>query len=480
MLKSLIKSLLPKPLLFFYHKTLAVLANVFYGFPSRKMVVIGVTGTKGKSSTVVMITRILEEAGLKVGSTNTIFFKIADKEWPNTTKQGMLGRFKLQKMLRQMVKAGCTHAVIEVTSEGIVQSRQWGMAFDVAVFTNLSPEHIESHGSYEKYREAKGLIFKGLYNSHRKTISDMSLRAPRGYSGQAPRSNPEISSGIAAVAGTLPRNDSGSTHVKKVIVANRSDVEADYFLKFKADEKWGVCDSCENCKINGNEKTLCADSFNLTSSAIGFMVQGQLIHLPLPGQFMMTNALLAMAACMSLDISLTTCKEALEKINLIPGRLEFVEAGQDFKVIVDYAHEPRSFAAILSTGRELAQDHKLIVVFGVTGGGRDKAKRPKMGEMAAATADYIILTTDDPYNDDPKALIADIVPGIKGNKWIENQNWWQVVDRRQAINQALSIARTGDVVLLLGKGSEQVMVVTGGKMIPWNDVEITRELLRNK
>ena len=450
MLKSLIKSLLPKPLLFFYHKTLAVLANVFYGFPSRKMVVIGVTGTKGKSSTVVMITRILEEAGLKVGSTNTVFFKINNKEWPNTTKQGMLGRFKLQKLLRQMVRAGCTHAVIEVTSEGIAQSRQWGIAFDVAVFTNLSPEHIESHGSYEKYREAKASIFKHLAGSYHK---DRPLTL-------------------------APRVKVGA--LKKTIVVNRQDVEADYFLKFKADEKWEVCDSCKDCQSNGNEKTLCADSFNLTPEAIGFTVQGQLIHLPLPGQFMMTNALLAMAAAMSLDISLTTCKEALEKINLIPGRLEFVEAGQDFKVIVDYAHEPRSFAAILSTGRELAQDHKLIVVFGVTGGGRDTAKRPIMGELATKQADYIILTTDDPYDDDPKSLITDIVPGIKGNKWVENQNWWQVVDRRQAINQALSMARSGDVVLLLGKGSEQIMAVAGGKTIAWNDREVAKELLMSK
>ncbi|MEK7164881.1 MAG: cyanophycin synthetase, partial [Patescibacteria group bacterium] len=287
---------------------------------------------------------------------------------------------------------------------------------------------------YEKYREAKGLMFKGL-------------------------------------------SKSGKTG-KKIIVVNRMDDEADYFLKFKADEKWAVCDDCEKCKISDKEKSLCADSFNLTPEAIGFTVQGQLIHLPLPGQFMMSNALLAIATALSLDISLTTCKEALEKINLIPGRLEFVEAGQDFKVIVDYAHEPRSFAAILQTGHELAQDHKLIAVFGVTGGGRDKAKRPKMGEIASQYADYIILTTDDPYDDDPKQLVSDITPGIKGSKWVENQNWWQVLDRRQAINQALAMARSGDVILLLGKGSEQVMAVAGGKTIPWNDAQVARELLK--
>lgn len=416
MLKSLIKSFLPKPLLGFYHKTLAILANIFYGFPSRKMVVIGVTGTKGKSSTTVMITRILEEAGFKVGSTNTIFFKIADKEWPNTTKQGMLGRFKLQRLLRQMVRAGCTHAVIEVTSEGISQSRQWGMAFDVAVFTNLSPEHIEAHGSYEKYREAKAEIFKNLHKSPRKT--------------------PSLVSPLVK----------GET-VKKVIVANQSDKEAEYFLQFAADEKYAVKD------------------------------EGEPINLQLAGEFMRVNALMALAAGQALGVETTVGIRALEKISEIPGRAQVIDTDKGFKVIVDYAHEPRSFAAILSTGRELAQGHKLIVVFGVTGGGRDKAKRPQMGEMASQYADYIILTTDDPYDDDPHALIAGIVPGIKGQNWAENKNWWRIVNRRDAIAQALALAHSGDVVLLLGKGSERVMAVAGGKTMPWNDGEVVREIL---
>jgi len=488
MLKRMIKVLLPKSVLLLYHKTLAVLANVYYRFPSRKLIVIGVTGTKGKSSAVLMITRILEEAGYKVGSSNTIFFKTGEKEWSNDTKQGMPGRFKLQRLLSQMVGSGCTHAVIEVTSEGILQNRHWGIAFDAAVFTNLSPEHIESHGSFAAYREAKAVIFKNLAKSYQKNeYSIVSLRAPRGYSGQAPRSNPEINSGIAAqrvaslwlasVASTLPRNDNGRSTIKKVIVANRLDSEAPYFLKFPAQEKWGVWGNCGQAEEIAGEKKLCASDIREGAKGVSFTVEGRFIQMSLPGVFMAHNAMLAMAVALALGASLTSCKEALEKISFIPGRLQAIDAGQNFKVMVDYAHEPRSFESVLEVGRRQALGHKLIVVFGVTGGGRDKAKRPIMGELAAQGADYVILTTDDPYNDDPEKLINDIVPGINKTGKSEGENWWRVVDRRQAMQKAFQLASAGDVVLLLGKGSEQVMAVAG-KLVPWNDEEVAREILR--
>lgn len=409
MLKSLVKKFIPKTLLLTYHKSLAVMANVVYGFPSRQLIVVGVTGTKGKSSTAVMIVRILEEAGYKVGSTNTIFFEIADKEWPNTTKQGMPGRFKLQKLLRQMTKAGCTHAVIEVTSEGIAQSRQWGIAFDVAVFTNLSPEHIESHGSYEKYRLAKAAIFKSLHQSYRKV-----------FNGQA---------------------------VKKIIIVNGAEPEADYFFQFPADAKYKVTD------------------------------QGEVINLQLPGEFMRTNALLALAAGRALGIKTEVCIRALEKIPEIPGRAQVINPTPGFKVIIDYAHEPRSFTAILKTGRELAGEKKLIALFGTTGGGRDAGKRPTLAKIAASTADYMIITNEDPYNDDPQQLIDQVAAGVTAaGRWREGENWWRIIDRREAITKALSLAQAGDVVLVLGKGSERVMATKGG-LIPWSDETVVREYL---
>lgn len=406
MLKRLIKKIIPKPLLLAYHKTLAILANVVYGFPSRKLISIGVTGTKGKSSTVIMITRILEEAGHTVGSTNTVFFKIADKEWPNTTKQGMQGRFKLQKLLHEMVAAGCTHAVIEVTSEGIVQHRQWGIAFDVAVFTNLSPEHIESHGSYENYRQAKAMIFKNLHRSYRKH------------------------------------------NVKKIIIANGAEPEADYFLHYQADEKYSVKDA------------------------------GERITLQLVGDFMRTNALLALAVGKALGVGTATGIRALEKIKEITGRAQVINAPAGFKVVVDYAHDPRSFTAILKAGRQLAGDKKVIALFGTTGGGRDAAKRPMMAKIVSELADRMIIANEDPYDDDPQALIDQLAAGVpEGGRWHEGENWWRIVDRRAAIGKAVSLAESGDVVLLLGKGSEQVMAVSGGKTIPWSDEGVVRDVL---
>jgi UDP-N-acetylmuramoyl-L-alanyl-D-glutamate--2,6-diaminopimelate ligase len=441
MLKIAIKTFIPSPILQLYHKVLAVLANYIYGFPSRKMVVIGVTGTKGKSSTVVMITRILEEAGLHAGSMNTIFFKIGDKEWPNNKKQGMLGRLQLQKMLRRMVKKGCTHVVIEVTSEGILQQRQWGIAFDVAVFTNLSPEHIESHGSYKQYQEAKERIFKMLAFSYRKVFDDK--------------------------------------QIKKIIVANADDKASESFLRHKSDEKWLVSASCEKNHDQDEYKRLCAQSIRDAAQGAVINVKGSLIQLSMHGEFMGENALLAIAAARSIGISFSACEQALERIKCIPGRAELVQTNNGFSVMIDYAHEPKSYSAVLETARKLSKDYKLIVVCGITGGGRDKARRPELGSIAAKYADYIVFTNEDPYDDDPISLINQIASGIPSEEshWQENTTWWRIVDRTQAIIKAISLARKGDVVLLLGKGSETVMIVKSGKHIPWSDRAVAEEIL---
>jgi len=460
MLKNFIKKLIPKSVLLLYHKLLAIAANIRYGFPSRKMIVIGVTGTKGKSSTCVMITRILEEAGFKVGSTNTIFFKIEDKEWPNTTKQGMPGRLKLQKMLRKMAHSGCTHAVIEVTSEGILQSRQWGIAFDVCVFTNLGEEHIESHGSYEKYIKAKELIFKNLCKTYRKRTSSL-ISFPRGYSGQA-----------------LIKVEKGEEKVKKVIIANMDDPFAERFLHHRADEKWAtsIKRDKKKCEQHAN-KCLSSDEVKQVPDGVVLSILGHYINLHVHGKFMAENALLSIAVARSIGVSMSICESALEKITLMPGRTEIITSKSGTRVIIDYAHEPKSFNAIFETAKTMNANAKgkIIAVFGSPGGGRDIGKRPKMGAIAGKYSDLIILTTDDAYDDDPEQIAKDIQSGISKSKQIEI-----IIDRTKAIQHALKTASSNDIVLLLGKGSEQTMAVKGGKYIPWSDRGMVEDVLKKK
>jgi len=447
MIKSLIKKIIPNQLLLLYHKVLAILGNIIYWFPSHKMVVIGVTGTKGKSSTVVMITRILEEAGYKVGSTNTIFFKIGDKEWPNKLKQGMLGRLKLQKFLRKMARANCTYAVIEVTSEGILQNRQWGIAFDVCVFTNLGPEHIESHGSYDKYRRAKELIFKNLYKSYKKP---------------------------ASLTQSLFGDENKDAKVKKVIVVNSCDVAAEKFLRHRADKKFVVGTKCNKKDYEiKNYSCLCPDEIKQSKDGAIISILGHYINIKIPGLFMASNALLAIATARSLGVSMSICELALEKIDFLPGRVEIIKSKKGFNIMIDYAHEPKSFQAIFETARNMCE-RNIIAVFGATGGGRDSVKRPKMGEIASKYANNIILTTDDPYDDDPKKLAQDIKKGISEIKNIDI-----IIDRKNAIKKAMSIAKKDDLILVLGKGSEQTMAVKGGRYVEWNDRKVVQEILEN-
>ncbi len=437
MVKSVIKQLIPAGVLSFYHKMLAMCANIRYWYPSRKLVVIGVTGTKGKSTTVLMITKMLEQAGHTVGSMNSIFFQIGEKHWANKTKQSMLGRLKLQKMLRKMVRAGCTHVVLEVTSEGILQHRHHGIAFDIVAFTNLSPEHIDSHGSFTAYRHAKETIFKELLKQHRKK------------------------------------------NVPKAIVVNGDDELSEKFLRYGADIKWIVHQQCNGQRTDKNkERILCADAIEQTIDGTTITIGKTYIHLPLHGVHMAENALLALACVQPLGVSINAGEEALEHITHIPGRSDIFTTKKGVHVMVDYAHEPKSFEAIMKTAEHISTG-KMIVLFGVTGGGRDTSKRPVMGTIAAKHADYIILTTDDPYDDDPQELVDAIAPGIEatGNGWQEETNWWKIVDRKEAITKALTLAKKGDIVLLLGKGSEQTMAVKGGKYIKWNDMDAVKELL---
>jgi len=385
-MKALIKKLIPCFLLDWYHFCLAFLGSLLYGFPSKKLKVIGVTGTNGKTTVVNLIASILEEGGFKVASLSSIKFKIGDEERPNTLKMTMPGRFKLQRFLSKAAKDSCQYAVIEVTSEGIKQHRHRFIDFRVAVFTNLTPEHIEAHGGFEKYRQAKGELFQSA---------------------------------------------------KEIHVINGDDANADYFLQFPAKKKivYGLKD-----------KNLLPDNLQLL------------------GQFNLYNALAAIQVGLSQGIDLAVCQKAVAKTENIPGRMEVV-IKEPFTVVVDYAHTPDALEKVYQTlsGRK-------ICVLGSCGGGRDKWKRPELGKIACQYCHEIILTNEDPYDENPEEILSQIERGFSLNAKSR-----KILERREAIKKALSLAGPGDFVVITGKGSEPWMCVAGGKKIAWDDRKTVKE-----
>jgi len=403
-MKRLIKKFIPGFLLNWYHWCLALGGAVLYRFPSRNLKVIGVTGTNGKTTVVIFITQILEEAGLKVASLSGIKFKIGEKEWPNQLKMTMPGRFKIQKFFRQAVNAKCQYAVLEVTSEGIKQHRHRFINFDTAVFTNLSQEHIEAHKGFENYRAAKAKLFQAAKNIH---------------------------------------------------VINIDDKNADYFLRFPAKKKIGFTMSGSRTAIN----------IDGSSTAIISVEEIQPFHLKLLGEFNIYNALAAICVGLSQGVSLDICQKAVQNIEGVPGRMELVIKEQ-FKVFVDYAFTPNALEKVYQTLKP--QGSKMICVLGACGGGRDKWKRPVLGKIAAQYCDEVIVTNEDPYDEDPMVIIDQVADGA-------GHAAQKILDRREAIRKSLELAELNDVVVITGKGCEPWIIEAHGKKIPWDDRQVVKE-----
>ncbi len=432
----LIKKILPKSVLEFlrpvYHYKLALLGALFYRFPSRKIKTIGVTGTKGKSSVVEILAAILEEAGYKVASQSTIRFKIGDKVTRNLFKMTMPGRFFIQKFLRQAVDAGCDLAVIETTSEGAKQFRHKFIDLDALIFTNLAPEHIESHGSYEKYLGAKLSIASALAKSK---------KSP------------------------------------KFMIANADDKEAEKFFA--------------EANVERKPFSLSDASALRLDDGINFNFYGANIRSVLRGAFNARNILAAATCALAFGVKPEQIATAVAKIKEIPGRAQIIKARpasakasagkQNFDVVVDYAHTPDSLKAIyetfksedLSGASKSISRKKLICVLGNTGGGRDTWKRPAMGKIAGEFCDKIILTNEDPYDEDPRKIVDEMAAAINPEKLTIE------MDRRKAIAAALRSAAAGDVVLITGKGTDPYIMEAGGKKTPWDDKRVAEEELYN-
>lgn len=431
--KSQIKKLIPERLISLYHFLLAFSAGVFYGFPSRKMIVVGITGTKGKTSAANFIWSVLSAAGHKTGLIGTANIRIGDVEALNKYHMTMPGRFILQGLLRQMLKAGCEYCIVETTSEGVKQWRHFGIFYDIAVFTNLTPEHLQSHGGdFQKYKEAKGGMFKALQNGKRKIIK--------------------------------------GEEIKKIIIANYDDLHKEYFLAFPADKKitFGVSEGAD----------VCADKIRNTADGLEFFVGVEPYEINILGKFNVYNALPAVIIGREFGISVEKIRLGFKNLKNIPGRMEKIDEGQNFLVFVDYAHEKEGMNAILETASEITAetDGKVIVLLGAEGGGRDKAKRPILGEVSAKKADFVIVSNVDPYEDDPKEICEDIAIAAEKSGKIRGQNLFIIEDRREGIKKALSLAQENDVILITGKGSEQSIII-GGKRYPWDDRVVVREEL---
>lgn len=430
-IKKIIKKLLPTKAILYYHYIVALLAAWQYGQPSRKMVVIGVTGTKGKTSTINFIWSVLTASGLKTGIISTANIRIGEKEFLNKYHMTMPGRFTIQKLLAEMVQAGCQYCIVETTSEGIKQFRHVGIAYDICVFTNLTPEHLQAHeGSFEKYKQTKGKMFQALAG-HRKNIN--------------------------------------GKKIDSVIIANQDGEHAGYFLSFKADKKitFGV----------NTEADFRAEGIETTQDGIQFEVAGTRYRLRIAGTFNVANALPAIIVGQLAGLNSETIARGLENLENIPGRMERIDAGQNFTVIVDYAHEKESITNVLNTANAMKPaGAKTIILLGAEGGGRDKAKRPIMGELSAKLADFVVVSNVDPYDDDPTPIVEDIARASEQFGKVRGQNLFVIEDRRQGIRQALKLARAGDIVLITGKGAEQSIVIAGVRSA-WDDRTVVREEL---
>jgi len=393
-----------------YHYLLVLTGAIIYRFPSKKIYVTGITGTKGKSTTVEILNSIFEAAGYKTALSNTIRFKIGDKSIPNKYKMSMPGRFFMQKFLSDAVKENCSHAVVEITSEGSKQFRHKFIDLDSFIFTNLSPEHIESHGSYEKYRQAKLNIADNLKNKSKKNT---------------------------------------------IMIVNEEDIESELFLEKYADKK--ISFSLSDAKPFNIEK------------GIEMRYGKTTIYSKLQGEFNVYNILAAVKLADELGIGHEIIKKGVENLDEVKGRVQKVNVGQEFDVIIDYAHTPDSLEKLYKT----FDNKKKVCVLGNTGGGRDTWKRPVMAKIANENCDHIILTNEDPYDEDPKKIINEMNEAIEKRADV-------IIDRRQAINSAIEKANKigkDAVVLISGKGTDPYIMEENGKKIPWSDYDVAKEEL---
>lgn len=398
---------------------LAEISSAYYEHPSEKLDMVGITGTNGKTTTAFMVKHLFEAAGRKSGLIGTVRYEIGKRVIPSsrTTPEAPDIHF----MLDQMIRSRCTAAVMEVSSHALAQKRVYGVDFDVGVFTNLTRDHLDYHGSMEEYFRAKSRLFRGLGQMSKSACAVINLDDPWGMQ-------------LASVGGLNAELLLYGVHPGAAIRAEDLELQPMGSV-FRLVSPWGDAD----------------------------------VHLPLPGRYNVSNALAAMAAAGARGIPPEQMAEALRHLAPVPGRLQQLTGISGVHAFVDYAHTEDALANALRTLREITA-RRLIVVFGC-GGNRDATKRPVMGAVASALADHVILTTDNPRKEDPEAILKEIASGMRTETSFDVRP-----DREDAIAAALGMARAGDVVLVAGKGHENYQEFAD-TVIPFDDVDVVKKYL---
>ncbi len=419
---------------------LAPLAAAFFGYPASDLRVVGVTGTKGKTTTSTLCAHVLDAENHRSGLMTTADFKIGARWWENTTRQTTPEALEVQAMLRDMVAAGCDYAVLEASSHALSPgwNRLGDCQFDVAVFTNVTHEHLDYHGTVEQYRRDKARLFELL---------------------------------------TEPGPHPSDRKRRKVAIINRDDPYAALYLDAAGPsvEKLTYAVESSAADVRALDVVATRDGTTYTAATPWGHVR---IELRLPGLFNVSNSLAALAVGLSEGIAREACAAALAGVGGVTGRMERVDLGQPFTVVVDYAHNPDSFEKVMSMLRPLTSG-RLIAVFG-SAGERDIQKRPIQGRIAAEYCDLLVITDEDPRDEDREAILEDIAAGVREAGKREGVDFFKIADRAAAIGAAFDHARPGDIVMLLGKGHESSILLDHGRKLPWLEREEAEKALRER
>lgn len=427
-IRRTLKNAIPRSVRDLRHFWFAFWGAVKYNHPSKELIVIGVTGTSGKSSVCFFLRQALEACGYTVGSLSTLEFYVAGEQKLNDRKMTMLGKMEIQRYLRKMVQSGCDVAIIETTSEGFLQYRHRFISYDMMILTNLYPEHLRAHGGFENYKKAKLDIFEYVA-----TLSNV-------------------------------KKDKA---IPRTAIINADCDYADEFRTIEFDKAltYGTA----------NESDIMARDMVAHADGVSFSIHNHTFNPHIFGIHNIENILAVISACRSLDLPWAQIEDAINSIVPAPGRIEHIKESQKrgFHVIVDYAFEPVALQKLYDVV-DMLSPKKIIHVTGNTGGGRDKPD--KKAAVIAQNADIVIVTNEDPYDDDPQTIIDEMHDCLIQSGAAEDAIE-RISNRKRAIEHALSLAKKGDIVLITGKGSEQKMCVANGVMIDWDDRVVVRSLL---